>query len=98
MTNPVLGGGASLTKQVTADMLAASMGSGSLGVLATPAVAALMEGAAVKLAQCFLENGETTVGTSISIRHLCPTAENMTVTAEARLTSVPTASVKVTFI
>ena len=59
-----------LTKKLTVkkENLASVVGSGSLDVLATPAVAALMEGAAAELAQNVLDNDElTTVGTAISI-------------------------------
>ena len=53
--------------------LAVSMGSGSLAVLATPAVVALMEYAASSLADEILADGElTTVGTRISIEHTSP--------------------------
>ena len=55
-------------------------------MLATPAVAALMEGAAAELAQSVLNNDElTTVGTAISIEHTSPTPLGAEVEAEARL-------------
>lgn len=54
--------------------LASAMGSGSLDVLATPAVVALMEYAASSLANDILNDPElTTVGTAISIQHTSPT-------------------------
>ncbi len=66
--------------------MAAAMGSGSLMVLATPAVVALMEGAAAELAQNELNNDElTTVGTMISVNHTNPTPLGAEVTATARL-------------
>lgn len=77
-----------LTKKLTVkkDNLASVVGSGSLDVLATPAVAALMEGAAAELAQNVLDNDElTTVGTAISIEHTSPTPLGAEVEAEARL-------------
>ena len=77
-----------LTKKLTVkkENLASVVGSGSLDVLATPAVAALMEGAAAELAQNLLENDElTTVGTAISIEHTSPTPLGAEVEAEARL-------------
>lgn len=88
MTQPIIGSKATRTKTVDKTMLASQVGSGSVDVLATPMVVALMEGAAADLAQNSLEEGLTTVGSMISIRHLCPTAEGMTVTAEAQLTEV----------
>lgn len=77
-----------LTKKLTVkkENLASVVGSGSLDVLATPAVAALMEGAAAELAQNMLDNDElTTVGTAISIEHTSPTPLGAEVEAEARL-------------
>ena len=77
-----------LTKKlnVKKENLASVVGSGSLDVLATPAVAALMEGAAAELAQSVLNNDElTTVGTAISIEHTSPTPLGAEVEAEARL-------------
>ena len=77
-----------LTKIITVkkENLASVVGSGSLDVLATPAVAALMEGAAAELAQNVLDNDElTTVGTAISIEHTSPTPLGAEVEAEARL-------------
>lgn len=67
--------------------LASSMGSGSLDVLATPAVVALMEYAASSLAQDILDDSElTTVGTAISIEHTSATPLGAEITATARLT------------
>lgn len=66
--------------------LACAMGSGSLRVLATPAVVALMENAAASLAQEVLGNDTlTTVGTMISIEHTSPTPLGAEVTATATL-------------
>lgn len=79
----------SKTLKVEEENLAISMGSGSLMVLATPAVVALMENAAAELAQIELDNEElTTVGTMISIEHTSPTPIGAEVTATAVLTKV----------
>lgn len=78
-----------LTKKLTVkkENLASYVGSGSLDVLATPAVAALMEGAAAELAQSKLESDEfTTVGTAINIEHTSPTPLGADVEATAVLT------------
>lgn len=76
------------TVTVTEDQLASTMGSGSLRVLATPAVVALMENAAAALAQEILDNEMlTTVGTMIAIEHTSPTPTGAEVTAEAKLIS-----------
>ena len=52
-----------LTKEyvVKPEMLATAVGSGSVEVLATPMVAAFLEGAAAELAQKELQDGWTTV-------------------------------------
>lgn len=77
----------SVSIKVEEENLACSMGSGSLMVLATPAVVALMENAAAELAQQELNNDElTTVGTMISIEHTSPTPISAEVTATATLT------------
>lgn len=67
---------------------AAAMGSGSLKVFATPALAALMEKAACNCLSDYLENDETTVGTELNIRHTSATPIGMNVRAEAVLTAV----------
>ena len=83
MTEKIL----SKTIKVEEENLACAMGSGSLMVLATPAVVALMENAAAELAQNILDNEElTTVGTMISIEHTSPTPIGAEVTATATLT------------
>ena len=79
----------SKTIKVEEENLACAMGSGSLMVLATPAVVALMENAAAELAQNELDSEElTTVGTMISIEHISPTPMGAEVTAKAILTKV----------
>lgn len=77
-----------VTLHIEEENLACAMGSGSLEVLATPAVAALMENAAAALADEFLQNPElTTVGTFISVEHLSPTPIGADISATAVLTS-----------
>lgn len=71
---------------VTENMLAQAVGSGSLPVLATPVVAALFEGAAAELAQGYLSEGITTVGTEITVHHMAPTPCGAKITVEAELT------------
>ena len=65
--------------EVTIDRTAASMGSGDLNVLATPAMLAVAE---------YLPEGSTTVGGHISSSHLAPTPVGALVTATATLTVV----------
>lgn len=73
---------------VTKSSTAAALRSGSLPVFATPAMTALMEEAACACVAPFLEDGETTVGTSLNICHTAATPIGMNVYAEARLTAV----------
>ena len=78
-----------MTLKVDEENLAVTMGSGSLMVLATPAVVALMEGAAAELAQQVLDNEDyTTVGTMINIEHISPTPIGAEVEAVAVLKEV----------
>lgn len=71
---------------VTEEMLAKKVGSGSLPVLATPVVSALFEGAAAELAQGYLSEGITTVGTEITVRHTAPTPCGAEISVTAVLT------------
>lgn len=73
---------------VTDGLTAASMGSGDMAVLATPAMMALMEHAAMKAVADALPEGSTTVGAHISSSHLRPTAVGRKVSATAVLTAV----------
>lgn len=72
---------------VTDQTTAKTVGSGSLNVLATPMMAALMEKAACNAVAPFLEEGETTVGTELNIRHTAATPQGLLVIAEAELVS-----------
>ena len=76
------------TLVVKHENLAVALGSGDLEVLATPAMMALMENAAMLAVKDVLPDGSTTVGSQISSTHLKPTAEGKTVTATAILTEV----------
>lgn len=71
---------------VTDEMLASSMKSGTVNVLATPYMIALMEFTAMTLIQPALPDGITTVGTVVNITHLSPTPEGSVIRAEAELT------------
>lgn len=66
--------------------LALNVGSGDLRVLATPAMLALMEKAAMLAVAPQLPEGSTTVGGFISASHVKPTAPGRTVSATAVLT------------
>lgn len=67
---------------------AAAMGSGDLQVLATPALVALMENAAMNAVKPYLETGSTTVGAQIDASHLKPSGIGETVKATAILQEV----------
>ena len=62
--------------------------SGLAEVLATPELVALMEQAALELAQQGLEEGFSTVGTEISTTHSAPTPVGMEIRAKAILTEI----------
>ena len=63
--------------------IASEIGSGSVEVLATPMMIALMEAAAVEAVQEFLPEGWTTVGTRVDVEHMRATPLGGVVTAEA---------------
>jgi predicted thioesterase len=61
------------------------LGSGSVEVLATPMMIALMENTALEAVQSYLPEGWTTVGTKVEVDHLRPTPSGEEVYAEAFL-------------
>jgi predicted thioesterase len=67
---------------------AVKMGSGDMPVLATPAMMALMENAAMLAVADHLPDGCTTVGGHIASSHLKPSKLGETVTATATVTRV----------
>ena len=77
----------SVTVPVEEAATALSMKSGSLRVLATPALVALCEEAACGCAVPLLTEGKTSVGTEITLRHVAATPVGMRVTATATLTA-----------
>lgn len=87
IVNVAFGSGLSHTSQlvVTEADTAQAMGSGSLPVLATPRLAALLENAAFSAVAPILDVGETTVGGEISLRHLAPSPVGAEVSATAVL-------------
>jgi fluoroacetyl-CoA thioesterase len=62
--------------------------SGSVPVLATPRLVALVEEAAVKALLGQIPAGSTTVGMRVQMDHLAPTSVGETVTAEASLDKI----------
>lgn len=77
-----------LSHIVTDDDTAARWGSGLVPVFSTPALVGLMEAAAVKALEGWLEAGQTTVGGHIDVHHLAATPVGMSVRARAELTNV----------
>jgi predicted thioesterase len=68
--------------------LASAFGSGAIDVFATPAMIALMEGAASRAVQSSLPSGSITVGTRVDIRHLAATPLGLEVRARAELVEI----------
>jgi len=68
--------------------LAVTMGSGDLEVLATPALVAAMENAAMLAVADALEPTDTTVGGHIDMKHLRPTPLGEKFTAYAKVVRV----------
>ena len=73
---------------VTEAVTAITMGSGDMAVLATPAMMALMENAAMLAVAEHLPEGCTTVGGHIASSHLKPSRLGDTITATATVTKV----------
>ena len=73
---------------VTNDKTAAACGSGSLAVFGTPFMLALMEEATCRSLEGALEEGTSTVGISMELKHSAPSPVGMEVWAESTLTQV----------
>lgn len=76
------------TLTVTPAHTALALGSGNLPVFGTPAMAALMENAAMQAIAPFLDKSESSVGISLNITHDRATTVGDTVTATATVTRV----------
>lgn len=70
-------------RMVTEEWSAPVMGSGTVPVLATLALVALMEQAAVRALEGRLPAGQTSVGIRIDVRHLATTPIGMGVRAKS---------------
>jgi fluoroacetyl-CoA thioesterase len=64
------------------------VGSGKIGVLATPIMVNLMEAAALQAVERFMPPGHQTVGTHLDVKHFAATPVGMRVVARAELVKV----------
>lgn len=76
------------TIEVTDEVTAAAVGSGTLPVFATPAMIALIEATASGSVAPFLEEGTSTVGTRLDVAHTAATPVGMEVTCTTELVEV----------
>jgi fluoroacetyl-CoA thioesterase len=74
--------------EVTPDVTAHHMGSGTVPVFATPQMVLVMERAAVAALTPRLAPGQQSVGTLVNVRHLAATPLGATVTAHAELVAI----------
>jgi predicted thioesterase len=82
--------GATLKRTMTVgnEHLASRVGSGGLDVFATPSMIAFMEGTALQVAQEFLPETSSTVGTLVNVKHVKASPLGTTITCEATITEV----------
>ncbi|MDR1532086.1 MAG: thioesterase family protein [Clostridiales bacterium] len=78
----------SVTDTVTENNTARALGSGSLDVFATPAMAALMEHAARECLSAALTDGQTSVGARINVAHTAASPVGAEITATAAITGI----------
>lgn len=76
------------SEKVNTKNIAATWGSGTLAVYATPAMALLVEGTAMKSVMPALADDETTVGTLLEIKHTAPSPLGMAVSCKTELVEV----------
>ncbi len=74
--------------KVSLETLASSIGSGTVDVLSTPNLLLLIEKACIEAIKEYLNDGETSVGTLVHIRHLSAVPPGLEVTATAILTEI----------
>lgn len=84
----MLGASYEINITVTEADTAMALGSGTLDVLATPKMVALMEHCAYKAIESYLEAGQGSVGTYLDIKHLSATPLGMKVWARAEVTQL----------
>jgi fluoroacetyl-CoA thioesterase len=74
--------------RVTEAQSAQHLGSGSMRVFATPAMALLIEEVSRKAIEPLLADGQATVGIEIHVRHLAPTPIGSTIRVRSQVTAV----------
>lgn len=82
------GSTATVELQVGEGDTAIALRSGTLPVLATPRVVALVEEASVAAVGDALAEGQTTVGMKVQLDHLAPTSVGRTVVAESTIEAI----------
>lgn len=73
---------------VTIENTALAMGSGTLRVLATPAMIALIEGCCAESVEDMLDEGLTTVGTNVNAAHIAASPLGVSILCKSRLVAV----------
>jgi len=73
---------------VTEDMTPAHLRGDVIRVLATPEMVRLVEQTAIQCVQPHLKPGQSTVGTTVNIKHLAGTPEGMQVTVKVELKEI----------
>lgn len=74
--------------KVNEEDTAIAQGSGGIEVFATPRLVSIMENAAMNAVSPYIDEGYTTVGTKIDIKHIAATPITMKVKAHAELIEV----------
>ena len=73
---------------VTADFCTKHTNPDAPGILSTPSMIGVMEGACAGAVAPALDPGVTTVGTAVNIRHLASTLEGQSITCDAELIEI----------
>lgn len=77
-----------IEREVTSECTAKALGSGGLLVYGTPAMILLMEKTAFQLVEKELEEGMTTVGTSLDVKHISASPVGSKITCHAKLIEI----------
>lgn len=77
-----------ITETVTIEKTAQNVGSGLLPVYATPAMIALMEKCASECIAPFIEEGKSSVGTMLNVKHLAASPVGITISCTATVTEI----------